>query len=134
MLRKGLAELARPLASRCGARSLAAASGNVPEVDVHNPNGTRRVVVTKPLPGSRWVDVLTNLADCRVEVCKPTEEILSNAEIASLIGSKCDGAIGQLTEKWDDSLFETMRNAGATAFSNYAVGYDNVRCAMDTPH
>jgi len=112
-------------------RSISASAG-APEVDVVNPQGSRRVVVTKPLPGTRWLDVLTHFADARVEVCKPTEEILPNDSIQRLIGSQCNGAIGQLTEKWDDSLFESLKNAGATAFSNYAVGYDNVRVGEAT--
>ena len=28
------------------------------EWKVHNPDGTRRVVVTKELPGTRWLDIL----------------------------------------------------------------------------
>jgi hypothetical protein len=33
-----------------------------------------------------------------VEVCTSPDTILSNATIKALIGSKCDGVIGQLTE------------------------------------
>ena len=46
---------------------------------VANPSGSRRVVVTKELPGERWLQILTD-ADCRVEVSAsrailPPEEI-----------------------------------------------------------
>ena len=33
------------------------------EWTVHNPGGSRRVIVTKELPGTRWLDILT-AADC----------------------------------------------------------------------
>lgn len=37
-------------------------------------------------------------ANCRVEVSKHPDTILDNATIKKMIGSKCDGVIGQLTE------------------------------------
>ena len=64
---------------------------------VHNEGGKFRVVVTKDLPGDRWLQILTQ-GGCRVEVSKHHDTILSNATIKKLIGSKCDGVIGQLTE------------------------------------
>lgn len=91
---------------------------------VHNPGGKWRVVVTKQLPGHRWVDILLR-ADCRVEVCT-SEELLSLGEIRSFIGDRCDGAIGQLTETWNRELLEFFKKAGGKIYSNYAVGYDNV--------
>jgi hydroxypyruvate reductase 1 len=94
------------------------------EWSVHNPDGKRRVIVTKALPGTRWLDILA-AADCRVEVClSPT--ILSTDQIAERIGSRCDGAIGQLTEAWTAELFRVLAAAGGRAFSNLAVGYNNV--------
>lgn len=71
-------------------------------VNVYNPGGIKRVVVTKPLPGDRWLECLLN-ADIRVEVCAlegPESIILDVATIKELIGNQCDGAIGQLTENW----------------------------------
>ena len=59
-------------------------------------NGSKRVVVTKELPGTHWQEVLV-AADCRIEVV-PGTEILSKEQIKTLIGNQCDGAIGQLTE------------------------------------
>ena len=53
--------------------------------------------MTKDLPGDRWLEILKQ-AGCRVEVSKHHDTILSNATIKKLIGSKCDGVIGQLTE------------------------------------
>lgn len=94
------------------------------EPNIHNPDGSRRVIVTKELPGSRWLDYLV-AADCRVEVAT-TKEVLSKAEILAWIGDRCDGAIGQLTEAWDAEAFGALAGAGGTAYSNYAVGYDNV--------
>jgi hydroxypyruvate reductase 1 len=105
-------------------RASFATSADVP-VDVINPNGKFRVIVTKTLPGSRWLDILTS-GDCRVEVCKSPDTILSNGTIKALIGNKCDGVIGQLTEDWGSDLFESLKQAGGRAYSNYAVGYNNV--------
>ena len=47
-------------------------------------------------------------------------------DILALIGDRCDGVIGQLTEDWGDVLFSALKRAGGPAFSNMAVGYNNV--------
>ena len=94
-------------------------------IQVLNPEGKQRVLVTKDLPGTRWRDILTS-ADCRVDICKSPQTILDNATIKKLIGSKCDGVVGQLTEDWGAELFEALKQAGGRAYSNYAVGYNNV--------
>ncbi|MBW2078635.1 MAG: D-glycerate dehydrogenase [Deltaproteobacteria bacterium] len=91
---------------------------------IHNPSGSRRVVVTKELPGERWLEILAQ-ADCRVEICTSTD-ILSAAEIEEAIGDRCDGAIGQLTEEWGQRLYTSLKTAGGKVYSNYAVGYNNV--------
>lgn len=91
---------------------------------VHHPEGRKRVVVTKELPGRRWLDLLAR-ADCRVEICTSTD-VLSTESILKAIGSRCDGAIGQLTETWDEALFSALRAAGGRVYSNYAVGFNNV--------
>jgi hydroxypyruvate reductase 1 len=44
------------------------------------------------------------------------------------------GAIGQLTESWGDVLFAKLKAAGGKAYSNYAVGYNNVDVAAATKH
>lgn len=103
----------------------------LPDVEIHNKGGSKRVVVTKNLPGDRWLKVLT-AADCKVEVCAKSTDILSVDTIKALIGKKCDGLIGQLTETWGDELFSALKGAGATVYSNYAVGYDNVDVAAAT--
>lgn len=97
---------------------------------IHNSSGNKRVVVTKELPGDRWLKRLTE-ADCTVEVCM-SPDIVTTTEIKAAIGSRCDGAIGQLTETWGRELFETLRAAGGKAYSNYAVGYNNVDVAAAT--
>jgi len=90
----------------------------------HNPSGSKRVIVTKELPGKRWLDVLVQ-ADSKVEVCTSTD-ILSAEEITAAIGDRCEGVIGQLTESWGKDLFVALKAAGGKAYSNCAVGYDNV--------
>jgi hydroxypyruvate reductase 1 len=98
----------------------------------HNPSGSKRVIVTKELPGPRWLAVLSD-AGCRVEVCT-SPDILSVSEIKAAIGDRCDGVIGQLTEDWSETLFAALEAAGGRAYSNYAVGYNNVRVEVATEH
>lgn len=100
--------------------------------ETHNPSGSKRVVVTKELPGSRWLETLIE-AGCRVEVCT-SSDVLSVAEIKAAIGAQCDGVLGQLTEVWGDELFAALKAAGGTAYSNVAVGYNNVDVAAATKH
>lgn len=97
-----------------------------------NPAGERRVIVTKELPGQRWLDILVE-AGCRVEVCTATE-VLTREEIQAAFGDRCEGAIGQLTEPWDEEMFSAFRAAGGRAYSNYAVGFNNVDIAGATRH
>jgi hydroxypyruvate reductase 1 len=90
-----------------------------------NPGGRFRVIVTKKLPGERWRGILT---EAGAEISYSTSRrTLGVDEIRTAIGSRCDGAIGQLTEPWGAELFEALKRAGGRAYSNYAVGYDNVR-------
>ncbi len=99
---------------------------------VHNPSGSKRVIVTKDLPGERWLDILAQ-AGCKVEICTSTD-ILSAADITAAIGNNCDGAIGQLTEGWGEELFAALANAGGKAYSNYAVGFNNIDVDAATRH
>lgn len=69
-----------------------------------------------------------------MQVCTHPDTILSNATIKQLLGSDCAGVIGQLTEDWSDELFGALNSAGGIAFSNYAVGYNNVNVADATKH
>ena len=89
-----------------------------------NPGGLRRVVVTKELPGKRWLQLLT-AADCRVEIAQG-DDILAEAEIRAALGDHCDAVIGQLTESWSAETLGALAAAGASIYSQYAVGYDNV--------
>jgi len=95
-----------------------------------NPGGSRRVIVTKDLPGEHWKQILQE-ADCSMEICTDPA-VVSNEEIIARIGERCDGAIGQLTEDWNANLFAALRAAGGTAYSNGAVGYNNVDVAAAT--
>jgi hydroxypyruvate reductase 1 len=97
---------------------------------VVNPSCSRRVIVTKKLPGERWIRILAQ-ADCRLEICT-SNKILTLEEIKAAIGKKCDGAIGQLTEDWGGDLFEVLKSAGGRVYSNYAVGYNNVNLDVAT--
>jgi hydroxypyruvate reductase 1 len=72
----------------------------------------------------KWLEMLTR-ADCRIEVCKDSA-VLGHRNHQGAIGHRCDGAIGQLTEPWGETLFDALKAAGGVAYSNYAVGYNNV--------
>jgi glycerate dehydrogenase len=99
---------------------------------VLNPGGKRRVVVTRELPGDRWLDILA-AADCRVEICSSCDTLTSK-DIRDAIADRCDACIGQLTEKWDEPLFTCLEAAGGRVYSNYAVGCDNVEIESATRH
>ncbi|GAB2219472.1 hypothetical protein Droror1_Dr00007108 [Drosera rotundifolia] len=102
-------------------------------IEVWNPNGKYRVISTKPMPGTRWINLLVE-GGCRVEICTQKKTILSVEDIIALIGEKCDGVIGQLTEDWGETLFSALSKAGGKAFSNMAVGYNNVDVNAATKH
>eukprot|EP00245_Coleochaete_scutata_P014091 TRINITY_DN5910_c1_g1_i1.p1 TRINITY_DN5910_c1_g1~~TRINITY_DN5910_c1_g1_i1.p1 ORF type:complete len:450 (-),score=93.44 TRINITY_DN5910_c1_g1_i1:488-1663(-) len=108
------------------------ASSSLP-VQVENPGGKYRVISTKPMPGTRWIETL-KAADCRVEICVADKTILSVQDILSLIGNRVDGVIGQLTEDWGETLFSALERVGCQAFSNMAVGYNNVDVDAATKH
>jgi hydroxypyruvate reductase 1 len=95
-----------------------------------NPGGSHRVVVTRELPGERWLELLT-AADCRVEIAQG-DEVLSEAELRAAFGEHCAAAIGQLTERWSAQMLGAFAGAGALIYSQYAVGYDNVDVAAAT--
>jgi hydroxypyruvate reductase 1 len=106
---------------------------NIP-VEIHNDKGKHRVVVTKNLPGDRWLKVLTS-AGCRVEICKSQDTILSNETIKTLLADRpTKGVLGQLTEDWGEELFTALEKAGGRVYSNYAVGYNNVDTEAATRH
>ncbi|KAL9252117.1 Glycerate dehydrogenase-like protein [Drosera capensis] len=102
-------------------------------IEVWNPNGKYRVISTKPMPGTRWINLLVE-GGCRVEICTQKKTILSVEDMIALIGEKCDGVIGQLTEDWGETLFSALSKAGGKAFSNMAVGYNNVDVNAATKH
>ena len=91
---------------------------------VHNPGGGRRVVVTKQLPGDRWLEIL-KAADCSVEVCR-SDAVLTVDEIKERIGESCDGVIGQLTEDWNADLFAVLGRDPRSV-----IGYRHLYCIAD---
>jgi hydroxypyruvate reductase 1 len=97
---------------------------------VVSPGGSRRVVVTKELPGDSWLQILC-AGDCRVEIAQG-DDILGEAEIRVAFDEHVDAAIGQLTEPWGAPLLADFEAAGGQIYSQYAVGYDNVDVAAAT--
>jgi glycerate dehydrogenase len=99
---------------------------------IENPAGGRRVLVTQELPGRLWFERLVE-ADCRVEMCLSTEPMTLD-ELVAMIGGRCGGVIGQLTEPWGAEAMGALASAGGRAYSNYAVGYNNVDLEAATGH
>jgi hydroxypyruvate reductase 1 len=99
---------------------------------VANSSGSKRVIVTKELPGDQWLKALAQ-ADCKVEICT-SPDVLSTEEIKTAMTGGCDGVIGQLTENWGEELFAALKAAGGKAYSNCAVGYNNVDVDAATRH
>mmetsp|Transcript_10877 Transcript_10877/g.28591 ORF Transcript_10877/g.28591 Transcript_10877/m.28591 type:complete len:412 (-) Transcript_10877:1678-2913(-) len=97
----------------------------------HNPSGRFRVLVTKPLVGDTWLNLLTTVYHCRVDQVTSTTA-LTAAQLKSLFLPKVDAVVGQLTEPWTPDLFAALAAAGGVAYSNVAVGYDNVDVAGAT--
>jgi len=97
---------------------------NRSEWKIHHAEGDHRIIVTKALPGTRWLEILTG-AGCRVDVCT-SETALKEGEILQAVGRRCVGAIGQLTETWGEALFDALSQAGGRVYSNYAVGINNL--------
>ena len=91
---------------------------------VINPEGKHRVIVTKELPGNRWLQALA-LADARLEICTETGT-LTGPEIIEAVGGDCRAVLGQITEDWNLELFQALKAAGGLVYANYAVGYNNV--------
>ena len=71
-------------------------------------SGKRRVVVTKQMPGTRWLETLIK-ADCRVEI-GTSREILSVHEIKKAIGNKCDAVIGQVFSDYKFCFYYCLVN------------------------
>ena len=99
---------------------------------VFNEPGKNRVLVTKMLPGEEWLNILIE-ANYRVEV-NLSNEITTKSEIIKKIGGNCKAIIGQLTENWDEELFQIFSKAGGVVYSNYAVGYNNVNVKAASKH
>ena len=69
-------------------------------LQIHAPSTDKkfRVVVTKDLPGDRWLQTLLS-AGCQVDICKHSDTILSQDIIKKLIAAgETHGVLGQLTE------------------------------------
>ncbi len=82
------------------------------QLQVHAPSNTRkfRVVVTKDLPGDRWLQMLLN-SGCQVDICKHADTILSQDIIKKLISAdETHGVLGQLTEVCDILLTNAIHS------------------------
>jgi hydroxypyruvate reductase 1 len=80
--------------------------------------------------GTRWVELLA-AHDCRVEVYD-ADDIFGEAELLEAIGDRCDGALGQLNEPWNERVLTHFAAAGGKVISSYAVGVNNIDLACAT--
>jgi len=92
--------------------------------EVYNRGGKYRVLVTKMLPGDQWLRILEE-ANYQIEV-STSNTLNSKDTLIKKIKGHCAGAIGQLTEQWDEDVLEALNKADGRIYCNYAVGYDNV--------
>lgn len=99
---------------------------------IFNEHCKNRILVTKMLPGKEWLDILIK-ANYRIEV-NLSNKVTTKTEIINSIGSNCSAVLGQLTENWDEELFQFLSGAGGLVYSNYAVGYNNVNVKAATKH
>lgn len=60
--------------------------------------------------------------------------MLSINDIKTVIGDQCDVVLGQLTEDLGDALFAALKAADGKAYSNVAVGFNNVDVDAATKH
>ena len=97
---------------------------------VFNKTGETLVLVTKMLPGVEWLNILID-ANYKIEV-NLSNEVTTKSEIIEKIGTNCRAIIGQLTENWDEELFQIFSIAGGVVYNNYAVGYNNVNVKAAT--
>ncbi len=91
---------------------------------IHNSSGEHRVIVTRNLPGKKWIEILED-AGCRIEAWVGRKG-LTGRQIVNAIGDNCRAAIGMLSENWSAELFAALQKAGGKVYSNYAVGFNNV--------
>ena len=72
-------------------------------------------------------DILALIGDrCDGVIGQVRRAIFSSLFYLSLSSSECCYGDDQLTEDWGEVLFSALKKAGGTAFSNMAVGYNNV--------
>jgi glycerate dehydrogenase len=94
---------------------------------IHNPTGRHRVIATKRLVGTRWAELLA-AHDCRVEVYD-AEDMFGEDDLIAAVGDRCDGALGQLNEPWNERVLTRFAAAGGKVISSYAVGVNNIDLA-----
>mmetsp|Transcript_26965 Transcript_26965/g.64023 ORF Transcript_26965/g.64023 Transcript_26965/m.64023 type:complete len:388 (-) Transcript_26965:36-1199(-) len=84
-----------------------------------------RVLVTKDLPGTVWMNALRG-SGCHVRVLDFPGVVPTDTLRTELRQFKPHGVIGQLTERWDKELLAELAAGGGRVYSNYAVGVDNI--------
>ena len=116
------------------------AVGTTPQVCTH-PDVILSIPTIKKLIGDRCDGVIGQVRLCRRASGRTVERRALDAppprKLAQRLARRDEAARGggpaQLTEDWGDELFGALRAAGGRAYSNYAVGYNNVSVPARSP-
>ena len=92
-----------------------------------NKNGNIPILVTKNLPGEKWITILKK-ANCKIYIADYNNGYpLSKNDLKQLLDMEnFTGVISQLSESWDKEILEYAASKGLKYISNYAVGYNNI--------
>lgn len=98
--------------------------------EIVNPDGEKRILVTRNLPGEEWKTALIG-AGFRVEIYIG-EDTIPPGVLHTAIGDRCAGILGQLLDECSGKFFEILAAAGGKVYCNYAVGFNNIDLAAAT--
>jgi lactate dehydrogenase-like 2-hydroxyacid dehydrogenase len=95
--------------------------------EIRNPSGSISTLVTKRLPGERWIGVLEEIG-CRVEILEDNGgHPLSGDQVRGVLErGRYVACIGQLNEPWNAETLGFAAERGLRHFSTFAVGFDNI--------
>jgi glycerate dehydrogenase len=92
---------------------------------VINKGEKYKILVTKELPGTKWLEIFT-AANCEVTIFDSTQATSKDSLLSILGDNNFNGALGQLSENWDQEVLQLFHQKGGRIYSNYAVGYNNI--------
>jgi len=94
---------------------------------VIHEQGSQSLLITKDLPGERWIKILTEKGFALYIGEDNDGKGWSKDDLKKMVSSRnFSGVICQLSETWDKELLQFAHNRGIGYLSNYAVGYNNI--------